>query len=301
MSTTINANNTARRRAAEPRDSGKNHAAALNERLWIAPAARSMLAAAGMTNFESFMQTPSGECLRALPDRENWKLRLTGPDGSPRIAYLKKHHEVGFFAKVCARLWSSGRPSPARVEAENAALLSASGVPTFDVLAYGERFDARRGAESFFLTAELAGYLPLDDFLKQRFPGRTAAGKRDAALTRLLENVTDLAARFHKLGGNHRDFYCCHFFIRGRGGEFQVHLIDLQRVQFRTRWRRRWIVKDLAQLAYSAPKSQVTRGMRMRFFKRYLGVERLDGASRRLLRAVLRKQRSLERKHGAHP
>ena len=52
--------------------------------------------------------------------------------------------------------------------------------------------------------------------------------------------VADVAGRFHRLGYNHRDFYCCHFFIRETDdGGFRVNLIDLQRVEHRRCWRRR--------------------------------------------------------------
>jgi hypothetical protein len=80
-----------------------------------------------------------------------------------------------------------------------------------------------------------------------------------------------------------------------------VHLIDLQRVQ---RWpgplRRRWVVKDLAQLAYSCPPRLIGPTERMRFFKRYLGVERLDGRAKRFARAVLRREGALFRRHGPY-
>jgi hypothetical protein len=80
-----------------------------------------------------------------------------------------------------------------------------------------------------------------------------------------------------------------------------VHLIDLQRVQ---RWiaplRRRWVVKDLAQLAYSCPPRLIGPAERMRFFKRYLGMARLDAGAKRLARAVLRREAALARKHGPY-
>ena len=111
--------------------------------------------------------------------------------------------------------------------------------------------------------------------------------------------MADVASRFHRQGYNHRDLYCCHFFIREpRPGDFDVRLIDLQRVQHRARWRRRWIVKDLAQLAYSAPRERVSRTSRMAFIKAYLGVSKLTTKHKRLIRRVLLKKWLMEWKQG---
>src|SRR5690606_27146294 len=110
--------------------------------------------------------------------------------------------------------------------------------------------------ESFILTEELQGFTQLDHFLQKRFPpleGNRAA-PRDPHLMKLIAEVASVAAKFHRLGYNHRDLYCCHFFIKEtEPGEFKVNLIDLQRVEHRRHFRSRWLVKDLGQLAYSAP------------------------------------------------
>jgi hypothetical protein len=121
-------------------------------------------------------------------------------------------------------------------------------------------------------------------------------------LDRLIADVADVASRFHREGFNHRDLYCCHFFIREASrGRFLVNVIDLQRVE-RRRWlRRRWVVKDLAQLAYSAPRERISRTRRLAFMKHYLQTSRLRPEHKRLIRQVLAKQRTMERRLGAHP
>ena len=57
-------------------------------------------------------------------------------------------------------------------------------------------------------------------------------------------------------------------------------------------------MKDLAQLAYSAPRDRITRTCRMAFLRWYLGVKKLRPEDKRLVRAVLAKQRRIERKEG---
>ena len=92
--------------------------------------------------------------------------------------------------------------------------------------------------ESFVLTEELTGFTQLDHFIRQRFvelnTASRAASEQDAAFARLSQRVAAVAGRFHRAGFNHRDLYCCHFFIReDAAGDFEVRMIDLQRVQHR--------------------------------------------------------------------
>ena len=108
-----------------------------------------------------------------------------------------------------------------------------------------------------------------------------------------------VARRFHAAGYNHRDFYCGHFFVREPArGKFEIRLIDLQRVQRRRRFRRRWIVKDLAQLVWSAPRDRIACTHKLAFMRYYLGVDKLRPADKRLIREVMAKQQVMERRLG---
>ncbi|MEX2122029.1 MAG: lipopolysaccharide kinase InaA family protein [Pirellulales bacterium] len=264
--------------------------------IWTDHAYQQALAAAGLSDCASVMASQQGRLLRALRSRENWRLELHLAEG-PRGMYLKKHHARGWAQRLRALARLGPGSTPGRVEADNIARLNALGITAMRLVAFGERQHEGGLVESFVLTEELAGYRPLDDFLPERFSGRP--GRRDADFTRLLSEVAGVTAHFHRLGFNHRDLYCCHFFIRETPpGRFSVNLIDLQRVQRRRWFRRRWLVKDLAQLAYSAPE-QVTRTQRMRFIKHYLGVHKLSRNDKRLIRRVLAKQRRMQRHLGA--
>ena len=75
-------------------------------------------------------------------------------------------------------------------------------------MAYGERLRADGMVESFLLTEELAGYVELQEFLRNRFPRGRRRGGRDADLRRIIRHVAEIARRFHAAGYNHRDFYC---------------------------------------------------------------------------------------------
>jgi len=247
------------------------------------------------------MGSLSGNCLRALKDRENWHLRLHNAHRQPRGAFLKKHHVRTWRSRLRARLGMGPRGAAGRVEAENLEALAADGIEVMDLIAYGEKLHTDGLMESFLLTEELEGYTELHDFLRRRFSPRELhhGTRRDHELNQIICQVAQIARRFHESGYNHRDFYCWHFFVREPlPGRFEIKLIDLQRVQRRRRFRRRWIVKDLAQLAWSAPFDRVKCTHRMAFMRHYLGARKLTAADKRLIREVLAKQHIMRRRLG---
>lgn len=256
---------------------------------------------AGLASLASVMAVQSGRLLRTLADRENWRLEF---DRDGQAMYLKKHRIRSWSGWLRAKLGAGPGVTPGRVEALNVERLEQLGIAAMRLVAYGERLRCDGVAESFVLTEELAGYVQLDHFLRRQFaelPLQTAR-PRDRRLEGLISAVADVAGRFHRQGFNHRDLYCCHFFIREASrGRFLVNLIDLQRVERRRWFRLRWVIKDLAQLAYSAPRERLTRTHRLAFIKQYLGVKKLRREDKRLIRRVLAKQRSMQRRLGAHP
>ncbi len=269
--------------------------------MWLDDRYQTELEAAGLTDFDAVMSTSDGQCLRVLPDRENRHLPLRHPRHPARGAYLKRHRVRTWGSRLRATLGGGPGETAGRVEARNIRRLAADGVASMDLVAYGERLRPDGRLESFLLTEELEGFEPLDDFLKRRFRPRGALGPaaRDRDLDRLIRNVAAVARALHGAGYNHRDLYCCHFFVREPAkGAFEVRLIDLQRVEHRRRFRRRWLVKDLAQLGYSAPGAWIGTSHRLAFFRHYLGVERLRRSDKRLIRAVLAKQRRIARREG---
>jgi hypothetical protein len=272
--------------------------------MWIDRQFRPALAEAGLANFDAVMHGTRGQLLRSLPDRENWRLELHSSHGLPRGAYLKRHHVRTLGAWARAKVGAGPGESPGLVEARNVARLSRAGIAAMRLIAYGEKLRGDGLQESFVLTEELVGYTQLDHFLRQRFPQRDTerAVRRDAELLELIAAVAGVAAKFHRLGYNHRDLYCCHFFIKEpQRGQFKVNLIDLQRVEHRRKFRERWLVKDLAQLSYSTPPDRISWTQRLVFLKQYLGIRKLRSPDKRLIRKVLAKQRLMERTLGVHP
>ena len=268
--------------------------------MWIDRCFQRELEEAGLYGFEAVMAHCCGHCWRVLWDRENWRLEIPGPDGRRRVAHLKKHRVRTAASRLRARLGLAPAMSAAQREARNLACLTRDRIDVMRLMAYGWKAHGDGLIESFVIAEDLEGYWEIPDFLRRRFPaGPRQSPRRDRDLDELIRTVADLARRFHAAGYNHRDFYCGHFFVREpEAGRFEIRLIDLQRVQHRRCLRRRWIVKDLAQLAWSLPGEQITCSQRMAFMRCYFGVDKLLPRHKRLIREVLAKQQLMERRLG---
>lgn len=244
------------------------------------------LAPAGLADFEGVMAFDAGERLDkpGLEDwRQRWRVRLPDDPTGPTI-YLKRFSRPPLRRQI--ERWREGHAgwSTARIEYENARLLAAAGVPGVAAIGVGERMSGIVEYASYILLSEVPG-----DALERWLPREITAGRRPWAGTagaRAVESLARIIARFHAAGLIHRDLYLAHIFIHDDGsGEPAFRLIDLQRV-FRPRGRRRrWIVKDLAALAFSTP-AQVGTTTRLRFLCRYVRAYPGAGTARDLGRRV---------------
>jgi hypothetical protein len=272
-----------------------------NETLWIDAEFRPLLERAGWDRFEAVMAASDGHCWRAMPQRENWRFDLSDGQGGSCRVYVKKHR-VRRRRSWLRAAW--GRPpaaTPARTEMENVARLRQAGIESMRVIALGERFHVDGLVESILVTEELRGFRELQFFLPQRFArrGSMITRGRNRDLDSLIRRIAEVARKFHETGYNHRDLYAGHFFVREpSAGEFEIRLIDLQRVQHRRRFRRRWLVKDLAQLAWSLPAERIGCRDRLAFMRHYLGIARLRPCDKRLVREILARQQRMQRKLG---
>lgn len=157
---------------------------------------------------------------------------------------------------------------PAGNEFANIQAIRDAGVPTMAPLAFGERFEAGLPLEGVLLISRVPG-----EKLEVGMEGFLDRCRRDPdTLKQFNRSLLDLVRTFHGAGWVHRDLYNCHLFLHEQGGSLSLRLIDLGRA-FQPTWRkRRWRVKDLAQLKYSMPADWNDRFWRG-FLQRYL-----DGA-----------------------
>jgi hypothetical protein len=245
----------------------------MKQSMHIEPRFAELLTRAGLTDGQALFAQPIGEAM-TKPGLDIWRdrRRLTLTDGTGRreTAYLKRYLHPPLGAQIRRILWRSPGRGTAWWEWRASSRLASAAVPTPVPMAFGEQMVGWWERRSFLLV-KAADSQALERWLPEGW--RRLAPRQKRAW---LEQLARLVARFHAAGFCHRDFYLSHVFVDAADlDQPRFCLIDLQRV-FTPRWRkRRWRVKDLAQLNYSAPAGPVTRADRWRFLRSYV-----PGASR---------------------
>jgi heptose I phosphotransferase len=283
-------------RTADPAEAG--FIPAEDGAMWLDEGYRPALRDRGLTQFDRVMSVFDGRCEKTLPDREVWHFRCENAAASPRGIYVKRHHLRTWGSRLRALVGLPPAPTPGRIEAANVSRLSSQGIEVMRLIAYGEKVHADGLQESFVITEELEAFSELHHYLRREYSSPPTE-RSERKLLQLIRDVAGITRRFHGAGYNHRDLYCCHFFVKEQSsGRCEIRLIDLQRVQRRRWFRRRWIVKDLAQLSWSAPSACITCRHKIAFLHEYFGVKKLLPAHKKLILAVIRKQKIMEWKLG---
>ena len=220
-----------------------------------------------------------------------------------RSWFLKLHTGIGW-GEIFKNLLQGRLPVlGASNEYRAVKALEALGVDTLSVGAYASLGRNPAAVQSMIVTEDLVGTVSLEDYCApwDRQP------PTPAVRLRLLRKLADSAGRMHRAGINHRDFYICHFHLDEstlQQSSPRCCLIDLHRAQIRRRTPRRWLVKDLAGLYFSAMDCGLQRRDLLRFMSRYTegGLRVALGKDQALWREVERRARRLYlREHGRQP
>ncbi len=236
-----------------------------------------LLQKAGLINFDAFMNFSGGRRIVHKRGRSVFRFEL-----GERAFYLKRNriHRIELWKKLSRGKWP---PRSAWQEWKSILAVAQEGIPTVTPVVFGERTFFGMETASFTVTEELYGASPMDVIVRKRF----LTSGQFVYKRQLIANIANLARRFHAAGMNHQDFYLNHFFL-GRDGE--LYLLDLQRLQQRSRVPLHYRIKDLAQLNYSAwYHGGFTRSDRLRFFLVYLGRNKLTRDDKQLARKIISK------------
>ena len=248
----------------------------------------------GLVDAMSVFELPTIEVWRSITERENCVLDYNDSDTGPGRLHIKRN-----------------KPGHRGVDDEAAAirLLMDAKLPTVPLVAAGRLNDGR----GFLITDDLKGYDDAEVSVRDGLPFET-----------VLNATAELAGRLHAAGLHHRDLYLCHFYVdasgslsryaggglrRGAGG-FEVapddgrpppppspgvpgeearppaRLMDAGRVKPLPTWfRRRWVVKDVAQFVYSVRKLGVAAASVDAWLAEYAAVSRtvIDASFRRAI------------------
>lgn len=212
-------------------------------------------------------QRLEGQEYRALEGRRTLRFELDG-----RAYFAKVHHGIGWreIAKNLLRL----RLPVLGAEREWRAIarLRGLGLDTMRAVAFGKRGWNPARQLSFLVTEALEPSVDLETFCADG--GLAALGVADRR--RLVVRIAEVARTLHEHGLNHCDLYLCHLLLdtaprwRNRPpAERPLYLIDLHRLQMRSRTSWRWRRKDLASLCYSARRAGFSRRDELHFVRHY--------------------------------
>lgn len=240
-------------------------------------------------------QALEGDIYRDVKGRRTLRFDHRG-----RGYFIKVHQGVGWGEIAKNLLMLKAPVIGAGNEYRAIRALEAIAVPTLSIAGYGRRGCNPARQQSFLITDELPPSVTLEDHCRD-WP-TSPPSVRDRR--RLIRAVADTSRAMHTSGINHRDYYLCHFHLdlARRDGEAPLlYLIDLHRAQMRPQVPRRWRLKDIAGLYFSALDIGLTRRDLLTFVTAYAGkpLRIALGEHRAFWRQVERKALRLYRKvHG---
>lgn len=208
-----------------------------------------------------------GDIFRAREGRRTLRFEQGG-----NSYFLKYHAGIGW-KEVIKNLTQAKLPiisAMSEVRAIKAA--TKAGIDTMTIAGFGERGHNPAHTESFIVTDDLTDTLSLED------AAAIWKGQLDIISKRhLIIRLADITRRLHTAGINHRDYYLCHFLVKQH--DFEAHnwdaplyLIDLHRSQIRKQVPKRWLVKDLGGLYFSAASLGLSTTDIFRFISIYSGL-----------------------------
>jgi heptose I phosphotransferase len=266
--------------------------------IYVRPDARGYFE--GEKAVDDFLQIPC-DVVRRFKNRRTGRFERNG-----RAFYIKVHDRGGWWPIADELLHL--RPPQVGARSEWLALnaIRALGIPVPPVVAFGEEGRTPATQRSFLITEEVAPVISLEKLAAlPEAPPLTPSFKRC-----LIRSVAAIARTLHTNGINHRDFYLCHFLLNASSGieslqeqEPRLILIDLHRAQQREHTPRRWSVKDLGGLLFSAMDVDLSPRDLALFVRCYSGtsVKTALKQNSAFWRAVRRRAESLYRKTHARP
>jgi heptose I phosphotransferase len=201
-----------------------------------------------------------GELIKNHKGRRDIQRVTLSDSGQPLVLFLKRNWQPykkdglhSFFKR--GTVWSQSR-----VEFENSLALQRAGLAVAEPVAFGEECGLLWENFSFILTASAPSEMTLDEFLRTN----QDSNERRHVLAALAREIRQM----HDAGFASPDLFTRHIFLE-RGSESKFCLIDMARLDQRTRLSPTLRARDLAALHVTAPLRFVSTRERLRFLKTY--------------------------------
>lgn len=265
---------------------------------FIDPDYRSAFSELGLTSIDAVFSFEAGRNL-TKNNLAKYRMRLAFEINSPAVTvFLKRYDKPPVLAQFRSWLSAHRRISCAVFAVRAASELAAEGINTPKTLSYGEQWGALFEKRSFIITEKIPNAESLERKLPDCFNGPTTVEKLKLRRSFIVQ-LAGFIRIFHETDYRHRDLYLSHVFYSDSG---DFYLIDLARAFKPIVFSRRFRIKDIAQLYYSAPVRYFSRTDRLRFYVGYIGREdKLTGKDKTFIRRVINKARRMARhdvKHG---
>jgi hypothetical protein len=246
----------------------------------------------GLTSIESFFRFEDGTDLsKSNLAAFRGRTRIELPSGSR--AYLKRYTAAPIITQI-NNWFTHRRICPiAKNDTSAADCLRQVGINTPVTIAEGFERGFVFEKRSLSMISQVPG-----ESLERKLPRCCLSTVMLKEKREFIRRLAAFARKFHDTGFRHRDFYLAHIFFDDWAG---FYLIDLHRAFKPLVFQRRFQVKDLAQLNYSAPAGAFSRTDRLRFIRAYFASSACKTMDKRFIRGIIAKTLRMaehDRRHG---
>ena len=273
-----------------------------SESFVIDPNHKTTLSRLGLTSIDAVFSFEAAKNLTksnlaAFRSRLQFEIEPVEPQ-SQTILFLKRYENPPILVQLRNWLAHRSRKSCAACEFEPTRELPAAGINTPKAIAHGEQWGLLIEKRSFIITEKIPDAEAIERRLPNYFDGPPTL--ESLKLRRnFIGRLARFVGKFHQTGYRHRDLYFSHIFYHSSGDAF--YLIDLARAFKPILLHRRFQIKDIAQVHYSAPAKYFSGSDRLRFYLAYTARRRLTTNDKAFIRKVLAKANRMathDRKHG---
>ncbi len=250
---------------------------------YLNPAWREILAFNGLESFEALWErNPDAWFEPPNQRRGGWsgvvRLMLRLPQGGEVGVFIKR--QENHFYRDLRHLFFPA----ATFEREfiNLMRFLRLGIPTMEPVFFGQR-KVEGNLRAILVTRELAGFEPLD---APRWDPPSKIERRQRK--QLINKVAETVRLMHEGHQQHNCLYPKHIFVKAADNDFQVRLIDLEKVKWRP-FKRLLTLRDLSSLQRHA--RNWSRTDRLRLFLAYRNETTLSEESKEILRNLFNRLR----------
>ncbi len=255
----------------------------------------------GLTSIEEVFSFNAAKNLTKI-NLASYRSRLQFEINSPRspsstTVFMKRYDRPPVLVQIRNWLSRHNRRSCALCELEAANKLTTAGINTPKVISYGEQWGTLFEKRSFIITEKIPDAESLERKLPDYFHGPDTIENLKLRRNFIIQSASFIK-KFHDTHYRHRDLYLSHIFYSDNG---EFYLIDLARIFRPVVLGRRFQIKDIAQVYYSAPGRHFSKTDRLRFYMAYTGRTKLSKKDKIFIRKVINKAKRMashEIKHG---